>query len=52
MQKTRDWWASELEKDDVLSWRTTKNNSMMTEAESAFSVSASLKAEKAWFVDE
>ena len=50
-QKTRSWWADELEKDDVLFWRTTKNNNMITEAESAFSVSASLGAENTWSVD-
>jgi len=51
-QKTRNWWADESKKDDIISWKTTKNNSMMTETESAFSVSASSEAEKAWFVDE
>ncbi len=43
---------SESKKYDVISWRTTKNNSMITEAESAFSVSASSETKKAWFVDK
>ena len=42
---------SELEKNNILFWRTTKNNNMMIEAESAFLVSASSETENVWSVD-
>ena len=50
-QKTRDQQTSESKKDDVISWRTTKNHNIMTEAESAFSVSADSEARKRWSVN-
>jgi len=42
---------SRLKKNNILFWRTTDNYSMITEIESAFSVSASMRVRKMWSVN-
>ena len=51
MWKIRNKWTSKFKKNDVFFWKNKKNYNMITEAESAFSVSVDSEIEKTWLVD-